>query len=176
MARGITVVEGGANGSMDLDDPIDEDWFNRAVYDSGAILVGAGTPDDRVAECWTNYGSRMDVSGWGDSVATLGYGDLATVGGKGDVRQYYTNEFAGTSSAAAMVAGAAAQLQGIPEGVWQDVADAQRHPHADARHRHGAGSGLHHRPAAQSPRRHRPSVTFDPPAERPTSRNAVRAP
>ena len=46
----------------------------------------------------SNFGSRVDVQGWGDSVATLAYGDLLMANGS-DSRQWYTGSFSGTSSA-----------------------------------------------------------------------------
>jgi serine protease len=110
---GVNVVEAAGNGSMNLDSPIYGGAFNRAVRDSGAIVVGAGTSfGGRAPECWTNYGSRVDVHGWGDSVATLGYGDLAMVNGAGDANQFYTSTFGGTSSASPIVVSAVADLQG----------------------------------------------------------------
>jgi acylphosphatase len=114
-ARGIIVVEAAGNGGMDLDSPIYGGRFNRSVRDSGAILVGAGTSGGRVPHAWSNFGSRVDVQGWGDSVATLGYGDSGAwsrVNGN-DVRQFYTGGFSGTSSASPIVAGAVAAIQGI---------------------------------------------------------------
>lgn len=114
-ARGIIVVEAAGNGGMDLDNPIYQNRFNRSFRDSGAILVGAGTSGGRVPHAWSNFGSRVDVQGWGDMVATLGYGDSgpwSRVNGN-DVRQFYTGGFSGTSSASPIVAGAVAAVQGI---------------------------------------------------------------
>jgi serine protease len=111
-ARGVTVVEAAGNGSMDLDNPIYGGAFNRAVRDSGAILVGGGTSGTRMPMCWTNYGSRVDVQGWGENVVTLGYGDLAMLAGSDDT-QWYTGRFSGTSSASPVVAGAVASIQGF---------------------------------------------------------------
>ncbi len=111
-ARGITVVEAAGNGSMDLSSPIYGGAFIRSRRDSGAILVGAGTAANHKPTCWTNSGARIDVQGFGDTVATLGYGDLAEVGGSSDTRQWYTATFAGTSSASPIVVGAVAAVQG----------------------------------------------------------------
>ena len=108
-AQGIVVVEPAGNGSMDLDDPACGGWFDRDVRDSGAILVGAGSPADHSRLSFSSYGSRVDVQGWGSGVLTSGYGDLFD---PGDVRQRYTSYFAGTSSASAIVAGAVASVQG----------------------------------------------------------------
>lgn len=119
-ANGIVVVEAAGNGSMNLDSAIYGNRFNRSTRDSGAILVGAGSAAARAPECWTNYGSRVDVQGWGDSVFTLGYGDLAKLNGS-DVRQWYTNSFSGTSSASPIVTGAVAAIQGMRRSREQAV-------------------------------------------------------
>jgi hypothetical protein len=107
-ANGVTVVEAAGNGSADLDSSAYGGAFNRGVRDSGAIVVGASTATTRVPMCWTNFGSRVDVHGWGENVTTLGYGDLFSSGED----QYYTSFFSGTSSASPIVTGAAISLQG----------------------------------------------------------------
>jgi len=53
-------------------------------------------------------GGRVDVRGWGDSVAFPGYGDLLMANGGGDDRQWYIASFSGTSSASPVVTGTAA--------------------------------------------------------------------
>jgi serine protease len=110
-ANGAIVVEAAANGATDLDDPVYSGRFDRAVRDSGAILVGASNSADRAPTCFSNYGSRIDVHGWGWDVTTLGYGNLSQV--FGDDNQDYTSSFSGTSSASPIVAGAGAVLQGV---------------------------------------------------------------
>lgn len=111
-ALGINVVEAAGNGSMNLDAPIYGGRFDRAQRDSGAIIVGAGTSNGgRAAQCWTNHGSRVDLQGWGDSVATLGYGTLAKLNGE-DANQWYASGFSGTSSASPIVVSAVAAVQG----------------------------------------------------------------
>lgn len=112
-ARGVVVVAAAGNGSQDLDAPMYEGRYDRARRDSGAIMVGAGTAGGRAPEWFTNYGARVDVHGWGDSVATLGYGDVTVPGAERDTRQWYTARFGGTSSATPIVAGAAALIQGL---------------------------------------------------------------
>ncbi len=126
-ARGIIVVEAAGNGQMNLDAVHYAGRFNRILRDSGAILVGAGEPLTREPECFTNFGNRVDVQGWGSSVATLGYGDAFSheecvwfFDGKTyhhlcstDKRQSYTRSFGGTSSASPIVAGAVCSIQGI---------------------------------------------------------------
>lgn len=110
---GINVVEAGGNGSSNLDDPAYGGLFNRAVRDSGAIVVGAGTSGARVPTCWTNYGSRIDVHAWGENIVTTGYGDpFAPLG---DEDQFYTDTFGGTSGASPMVTSAVASIQAVAD-------------------------------------------------------------
>jgi hypothetical protein len=129
---GITVTEAAGNGAENFDDEIyyrrptgfPIDWqspFNRTNADSGCILVGAGAPPpgthgakwgaDRSRLDFSNYGSAVDVQGWGREVTTLGYGDLFRSSSQPFARDY-TNTFAGTSSATPCVAGCVAALQG----------------------------------------------------------------
>ena len=117
--KGRIVVEAGGNGSMDLDSSIYGGRFDRSLYDSGAIIVGAGSSAGREPLCFTNYGSRIDVQGWGENVVTTGYGDLFDGDGivVNDPYRYYTDSFNGTSSAAPIVAGSAASIQGIYKNV-----------------------------------------------------------
>jgi hypothetical protein len=117
-SRGIIVLEPASNGSENLDDPIYNGVFNRANQDSGAIIVGAGMPPegvfgpgpDRIPTSTTDYGSRVDVQGWGDFITTCGYGDIRHNQGED---HWYTGKFGGTSGASAMVAGAAAIVESI---------------------------------------------------------------
>ena len=106
----VVCVEAGANGSQNLDDPSWDGVFDRNVRDSGAIMVGAGTGYGRLAEYFTNYGSRMDVHAWGSEIVTTGYGDLYNGGTR---ETEYTAAFGGTSGASPMVVGAGLCLQGI---------------------------------------------------------------
>lgn len=112
VANGVNVVEAGGNGSVNLDDPVYAGAFDRGLRDSGAILVGAGRAAAREPLCFTNFGTRIDMHGWGNDVATLGYGVLFT-GDHADEDQFYTTAFGGTSSASPIVAGAVASVQGI---------------------------------------------------------------
>ena len=129
--RGIIVVEAAGNGSQNLDDPLyntpapgfPTSWknpFNRANPDCGAILVGAGAPPpgthgrnhgpDRSRLDFSNFGSAVDVQGWGREVTTCGYGDLQ---GGGNEDLWYTDRFSGTSSASPIVVGTLGSLQGV---------------------------------------------------------------
>lgn len=113
--KGIVVVEAAGNGGQDLDRDLYEDRFKRKKRDSLAILVGAGAPPsgfgpDRSRLSFSNFGSRVDVQGWGKSVTTTGYGDLYWKGGR---NFFYTDTFNGTSSATGMLGGVVAVLQSI---------------------------------------------------------------
>lgn len=119
-ANGTVVVEAAGNGSTDLDDPVYGGVFNRNVRDSGAILVAASNPFDRNPTCWTNWGSRIDMHGWGGSVVTLGYGGLFN-GGTED--RWYTGSFSGTSSASPIVTGAAVSLRAHALATLGDTLD-----------------------------------------------------
>jgi serine protease len=120
-AKGIIVAEAAGNGGMDLDDPFWGSHFDRSVRDSGAILVGAGD-NLHSAESFSNFGSRVDMQGWGSAIATLGYGgeggntysypDPKLRANGGDARQWYTRTFGGTSGATPIVAGAAVAVNG----------------------------------------------------------------
>ncbi len=109
-SRGVVCVEAGANGGQDLDHPQWEGAFDRSIRDSGAILVAAGTPQGRMAEFFTNYGSRMDLHAWGTQIVTTGYGDLYS---GGTLQTRYSAGFSGTSGASPMIAGAVLCLEGI---------------------------------------------------------------
>lgn len=129
VGRGVIVVEAAGNGAQNLDaalydtpgDGFPRDWqnpFRRANRDSGAILVGAGAPPpgthgrnhgpDRSRLGFSNYGSAVDVQGWGREVTTCGYGDLQA----GNEDHWYTDQFSGTSSASPVVVGALGCMQG----------------------------------------------------------------
>lgn len=109
-ARGIVVVEAGANGGVNLNDPVFGNLFNRNVRDSGAILVGAAQSWSRVPHCWSNAGPRIDLFAWGDSITTTGYGDLYNMDG---LNALYTANFGGTSGASPIITSAVVALQGV---------------------------------------------------------------
>ncbi|QEL82747.1 peptidase S8 (plasmid) [Bacillus sp. JAS24-2] len=112
--KGIIVIEAGANGGNDLDQFRDRNGkqvLNRNspdFKDSGAIMVGAASarvPHKR--SYFSNYGSRVDVYGWGNAV------DTTDAKPSEFITNLYTSSFAGTSSASPIIAGAAASIQGI---------------------------------------------------------------
>ena len=115
-ALGVTVVEAAGNSFELLDDYVDtagQRPLNRAnpalgFRDSGAILVSAATsaaPHAPITDAYGmpsyHHGSRVDCYAWGENVTTLTDTGYATGG------------FASTSAAAAIIAGAAAILQGV---------------------------------------------------------------
>ena len=114
-SRGIVVIEAAGNGAEDLDHEAYKGKLDRRQRDSGAIMVGAGAPalkdwTDRSRLDFSNYGSRVDVQGWGRKVATVDYGDLQGCDATG---RKYTGNFGGTSSASPIVAGAAIILESV---------------------------------------------------------------
>ncbi len=114
VANGRVCIEAGGNGEQNLDDAVYLHLFDRSVRNSGAIMVGAGTPTGLVAEWFTNYGTRIDLNAWGSSVTTAGYGTLQG----GSENQWYTSGFGGTSSASPIISGAVAALQGLSKAQW----------------------------------------------------------
>ncbi|EJQ61562.1 hypothetical protein IG7_05512 [Bacillus cereus HuA2-4] len=112
--KGIIIIEAGANGGNDLDQFKDRNGkqiLNRNspdFKDSGAIMVGAASarvPHKR--SYFSNYGSRVDVYGWGNAV------DTTDAKPREFMTNLYTSSFGGTSSASPIIAGAAASIQGI---------------------------------------------------------------
>ncbi|MCP4995327.1 MAG: S8 family serine peptidase, partial [Gammaproteobacteria bacterium] len=103
------------NGGNDLDAFVNDagdQILNRGsagFRDSGAIVVGAASsavPHTRVEQ--TNFGSRVDCYAWGEDVVS----PSSDMNGATDK---YTNYFGGTSSASAIVTGAALVVQGVAE-------------------------------------------------------------
>jgi hypothetical protein len=73
--------------------------------------------------CWTNFGSRVDVHGWGEKVYSMGYGSL--FGSSYGEDQYYTSTFSGTSSASPVIVGAAASAQGVAKANGRQLTSRQ---------------------------------------------------
>ena len=112
---GVVVVEAAGNGYENLDDAKFGSAFDPDSTDSGAVMVGAAfSPRGfrvRQRMPYSNHGRRVDVQAWGEDVVTAGYGDLFIPGS--DVRQAYTAQFAGTSSATPLVSGVILLVQAI---------------------------------------------------------------
>lgn len=102
---GIIVIMAAGNGEVDLDLPAYESYRQR--NDNNSIRVGAGSPYTLNRLPFSTHGSPIHVQAWGEDVATAGYGDLF----RSDDNHTYTANFSGTSSASALVAGAAAVIQ-----------------------------------------------------------------
>src|SRR5262249_48247106 len=149
VARGVVVVEAAGNGARNLDDPIYDrpatgfpaSWrnpFDPANPSSGAVLVGAGAPPpgthgrdhgpDRSRLAFSNYGARVDAQGWGREVTTTGgfWGPPGDPQGGPEEIVWYTDTFSGTSSAAPVVAGALAALQGMLKAAAQPPMSPER--------------------------------------------------
>ncbi len=109
--KGLVVVEAAGNGNFDLDDWSDINGFNplrrrsQDFRDSGAIMVAGSVAPAHSRAKFSNYGSRIDCFAWGEGVCTAGDGL------RGRSRFDYTEDFSGTSAAAAIIAGVAILVQ-----------------------------------------------------------------
>lgn len=122
-ALGIIVIEAGGNGNNQRETGNDLDLFESNgkrilnpgtddFKDSGAIIVAAATsylPHKRIM--YSNYGSRVNCYAWGNGVVIV---EKYTESGKIDVI-VNKRKLSGTSSASAIIAGAAIAIQGIAE-------------------------------------------------------------
>ena len=119
-ALGIVVVEPTGNGSNALDQFRDAagnfvlSRIHPGGRDSGAIMVGGSTANYPYVRSTpgggqgTGFGSRVDCFAWAERVFTC---DVNLFTGQ----DAYTSAFDGTSSAAAIVAGAALLVQGVAQ-------------------------------------------------------------
>ena len=122
VAEGVSVVEPSANGAADLDAEQWEGWFDVAVQDSGAIMVGGsgGIRDPLVWSGGSSYGTRIDVQGWFEGIVTTSTSELADLYfPAGDSRQSYTQYFGGTSGASPQIVSVIASFNSavIEQGV-----------------------------------------------------------
>ena len=113
-AANIVVVEAAGNGAIDLDTIVvdGKNVFVPALpeEDSRAIIVGGATESvPHIPIPQTCYGRRVNCFGWARKVNTL------SSNGDGTATNRYTDSFNGTSSASAIVAGAALAVQGLAE-------------------------------------------------------------
>jgi hypothetical protein len=117
--HGVIVVEAAGNGDHNLNEWRDETGRRRLFrghpdfleMDSGAIMVGAcqSAVVDGIGHArfpTSNYGSRIDCYAWGENVTTSGYDDASP-------DTSYTSSFNGTSSATAIITGAAVLTQSM---------------------------------------------------------------
>ena len=123
VSKGIIVIEAAGNSGRNLDkwqDANGEHSLNvddENYIDSGAIMVGA-SKSPVLADSGgcqghkrldnSNFGSRLNVYAWGESIYTAGEGDLQ---GNAGANNSYTANFGATSGATAIIAGAAALVQ-----------------------------------------------------------------
>nr|MBS0037400.1 S8 family peptidase [Saprospiraceae bacterium] len=117
---GRIVVLAGGNGAQNLDEEIyAQNPFHtpfKEGHNSGAIIVGAGAApgsfngsrNARSRLPFSNYGSRVDLQGWGERIYTTGYGSAYN---NGDRDLFFTKRFGGTSGASPMVTSAVALVQ-----------------------------------------------------------------
>lgn len=124
-ALGIVVVEAAGNGGHNLD-LFQQKSSNKFVLlrpgdreDSGAIMVGGSTSNypyqpgvqvPGVGIRRTCFGSRVDCFAWAENVTTYDGGVDPNTG-----QDTYSGTFGGSSSAAAIVAGAALLVQGVAQ-------------------------------------------------------------
>jgi subtilase family protein len=114
---GKVIVEAAGNNRYDLDNlPIATSWLTRlpGADDSEAIMVSAATstvPHEVITVVDTNppvrvhnFGTRVDCYAWGEDIYTTKSGGTS-------------QNFGGTSGAAAIVAGAALSTQGMAEAL-----------------------------------------------------------
>ena len=119
-ALGIVVIEAGGNGTNyfgagnDLDNYADSTGRKTLnpsgpdFRDSGAILVAGGSdkiPHERIRH--SNFGNRIDCYAWGERVSTAG----SHLGPPEIAINSYRQRLSGTSSATAIIAGAAILIQ-----------------------------------------------------------------
>ncbi len=117
--RGLIVIEPAGNSGTDLAalrtlDGLDAPW-GAGSAGTGAILVGAGwqpgLADEVPHSRWpdSNYGLRVTCQGWAKGVVTTGGDGSIGLASSESCWGY----FDGTSAAGAMVAGVAADVQGL---------------------------------------------------------------
>ncbi len=128
-AYGVTVISGSGNGQMDLDNPelYTGEWafaHDLSVEDAGSIMVGASQGANEEKISFSNCGSRVNSFSWGQGVVTTGYpyglygwnGTQGPIPPNDETNSYFIDNFGGTSSAAAIVGGAAVLVQSYARG------------------------------------------------------------
>ncbi|WP_223596343.1 S8 family serine peptidase [Pseudomonas sp. A-R-19] len=104
--KGAHVVLAAANGDINLDHEYFQGYFDRNIFDSGAIYAGAVEPKTGLRAWYSEYGSRVDMFSWGENVTTTSWR-------RSNPTTAYTHTYAGTSSANPILAGVIASLQGV---------------------------------------------------------------
>jgi hypothetical protein len=124
-ALGIIVVEAAGNGMNALGNDLDlfvdnnsNNILNRSsacFKDSHAIVVaGASSTVPHIKSKYSNFGSRIDCYAWGENVVTAGLSSRSS----GSSINTYSTDFSGTSSASAIMAGAAIAVQSMTEAKY----------------------------------------------------------
>jgi serine protease len=110
VSRGKVVIEAAGDAAVELT------AYAEVAVDSGAIVVaGAKSALPHAWDQMSNWGARVDVYAWGEGVYTTGGTGSAPPGPAPvaqDAPNRYTIDFNASSSAAAIVAGAALIVQG----------------------------------------------------------------
>jgi serine protease len=121
-AADVVVIEAAGNHGADLDLVQDDDLKfilkrnqppnppDPDFRDSRAIMVGGAKPDTMPNGKLLNFGTRIDCFAWGEQVVTTGFSDPS---GTPTSPQTQNCMFDGTSSASAIIAGAALAVQAI---------------------------------------------------------------
>lgn len=104
---GIVVVAMAGNGDQNLD--AYGEYMARG--DNGSIIVGAGSQHGRNKLEFSTYGSRVDIQGWGENVATTDFRWGGTHFYGNDMNRAYTSTYGGTSSATPVAAAAVIAVQ-----------------------------------------------------------------
>ncbi len=110
IAGGIHYLESAGNGCTNLDAATFGNTFRWAM-DTGAMIIGgveSAPPHDAI--CYTCYGERVTLNAWSENIVTTGKGTLRTGNGR---REWYADDFGGTSGAGPIVAGCGGVLNNI---------------------------------------------------------------
>lgn len=110
---GVIVVEAAGNANENLDDYLVDFVRDDPILDCGALMVGGIDVGTGLRHGGLNYGARVDVHAWGEQVATAGGGDLYGIAEGLPNTQYYRDNFGGTSSASAIMAGVVGSVQSL---------------------------------------------------------------
>lgn len=128
---GIVVITGSGNGAINLDDAINQVGIDLSTQDTGALIVGASNGPNLDKADFSNCGARVNVFAWGRDIVSTGYGNHpASVAD--DPNQWYVNNFGGTSSAMAMIAGMAVLAQEYVDILYADQLEENEHAYLNS--------------------------------------------